>query len=74
MDYGLDNRLLLIDACLQFARVGKTLIYCVARDVSCLGPRKPDGSSIRSIFGRTFRMPNTPKGCFPGLSATFEQR
>lgn len=47
VDYGLDDRLLPIDAVMQLAGIGKTMIYRKVREGTFPTPCKPGGSSTR---------------------------
>jgi prophage regulatory protein len=47
VDYGLDDRLLPIDAVIQLAGIGKTMIYRKVREGTFPTPCKPGGCSTR---------------------------
>jgi prophage regulatory protein len=47
VDYGLEDRLLPIDAVMQIAGIGKTMIYRKVRDGTFPKPCKPGGASSR---------------------------
>ncbi|WP_260600456.1 helix-turn-helix transcriptional regulator [Sphingomonas endolithica] len=47
VDYGLDDRLLPIDAVIQLAGIGKTMIYRKVREGTFPVPCKPGGCSTR---------------------------
>lgn len=47
VDYGLDDRLIPIDAVMQLAGIGKTMIYRLMRDGKFPRSCKPGGASTR---------------------------
>lgn len=47
VDYGLEDRLLPLDAIMQIAGIGKTMIYRKVRDGTFPQPCKPGGASTR---------------------------